>query len=439
MRKLSLLFSVLFALSLNKSFAQSSLTIERIMQGEYFTGFSPENIQWSQDGKKIFFTWNPEMAPLRSTYVYEPGGKIVKSTSDQRRDLPPFNISYNRNRSEAVWSKEGDLFLMDMKSGKTTRLTSSVAPEYSPEFSRNEDRIIFTSQNNIFSLEIGTGILTQLTDLRQGTLKESAVEKTERDKWLSKDEMRLFKTLEERKENRDIAKKEAEEEKLVMPKTLYTGNNMIMSIRLTPDEKFLTYFSYKAQGDKQTIIPNYVTESGYTEDIPARTKVGSSSFASGSFNIYDISRDTVYQVDAAAIPGIEDKPDYVKDYPEKKIQKPEKRIVSFNSPIWSEDGKSAVVDIYSEDHKDRWIMLLDINTGKLRLLDRQKPQHDCIQEAENGRVRANAERQCCDCDHREDRILPEHAGAVPQVLDRVFDHYDSTSIPALFLDLFEAA
>lgn len=374
MRKLSLLFSVLFALLVNKSLAQSSLTIERIMKGEYFTGFSPENIQWSPEGKKIFFTWNPEMAPLRSTYVYEPGGKIIEATVEQRRDQPPLNVIYNRNRSKAVWSKDGDLFLLDMKSGKTTRLTSSVAPEYSPEFSRNEDKIFFMSQSNVFSLEIGTGIISQLTDLRQGSLKESAGEKNDRDKWLNKDEMRLFKTLEDRKDRRDIAKKEADEEKLVMPKTLYTGNTMITSVRLSPDEKFLTYFSYKTQGDKQSIIPNYVTESGYTEDIQSRSKVGGSSFGSGTFNIYDISRDTLFQVDVTTIPGLEDKPDYMKDYPEKKTQKPEKRIVSFSSPTWSEDGKSAVLDIYSEDHKDRWIMLLDINTGKLKLLDRQRDE-----------------------------------------------------------------
>jgi dipeptidyl aminopeptidase/acylaminoacyl peptidase len=129
--------------------------------------------------------------------------------------------------------------------------------------------------------------------------------------------------------------------------------------------------------DKRTIIPNYVTESAYTEDIPSRSKVGMSSLSSGSINIYDIKRDTVYKIKSDEIPGLTDKPDYIADYPEKKTdksakqEKPEKRAVRIGSLIWSDDSGFAVVDILSDDSKDRWIMQVDIKTGGLKLLDRQ--------------------------------------------------------------------
>jgi dipeptidyl aminopeptidase/acylaminoacyl peptidase len=189
--------------------------------------------------------------------------------------------------------------------------------------------------------------------------------------------MLLIKTLQERKQKRELAEKEGELLKPDRPKTIYSGTGMISSPQLSPDQNYVTYFTVKPAEEKRTIVPAYVTESSYTEEIQSRGKVGISSYSSGALNIYDIKKDTVYQVITDDIPGINDKPDYVKDYPVKKPEKgekPSKRGLSLSGPIWSEDGKYVVTDLYSEDHKDRWIMLLDINTGKLKLLDRQRDE-----------------------------------------------------------------
>jgi dipeptidyl aminopeptidase/acylaminoacyl peptidase len=87
--------------------------------------------------------------------------------------------------------------------------------------------------------------------------------------------------------------------------------------------------------------------------------------------IYDRHRDTVYKANTDDIPGIGEKADFAYSQPSGDQKKPEKRGVIMNGPEWSDDGKFAVVDIFSTDNKDRWIMLLDIKTGGLKLLDRQ--------------------------------------------------------------------
>ena len=44
---------------------------------------------------------------------------------------------------------------------------------------------------------------------------------------------------------------------------------------LSPDDTHVFIgVGERAGGAKNTIVPNYVTETGYTEDIPARTNVG---------------------------------------------------------------------------------------------------------------------------------------------------------------------
>ncbi|MEJ0106231.1 MAG: hypothetical protein WDO19_28390 [Bacteroidota bacterium] len=92
------------------------------------------------------------------------------------------------------------------------------------------------------------------------------------------------------------------------------------------------------------------------------------------FYIYDRNADTVLFIKTDSLPGIKDLPDYVKDYPkqlEEQTKNPPLRTVTVYGPYWSPKGTHAVLDIFSTDNKDRWLMLLNASTGKLKLLDRQ--------------------------------------------------------------------
>jgi dipeptidyl aminopeptidase/acylaminoacyl peptidase len=349
----------------------STLSIEKIMKGEYFTGFSPEDLQWSPDAKSLYFTWNPEMASVRSTYISHPVNPApLKATINEKKNLPSGNYIISHDRTKAVFSKEGDLYLMDLKTGLVSSLTSTGASETSPEFSSKDDVIFYASANNLYSLNIRTGKITQHTDIRSG--KEKVEDKlSSRDEWLRQDQLSMIRTLGERKEIRDIEKKEEEDLRPHQPRTVYMGNQVSTGFRMSPDERFITWMSFQPAEDKRTIVPSYVTESGYTEDISSRPKVGMSQYSSMSLFIYDLQRDSVYRVSTDDIQGINDKPSYLGSYPERKDSKNEKRSVSFIDIIWAEDGRYLVTDIYSDDHKDRWLMLVDPETGKLSLLDRQ--------------------------------------------------------------------
>ena len=50
---------------------------------------------------------------------------------------------------------------------------------------------------------------------------------------------------------------------------------MVSDAQLSPDGKYvIVAFTTEAAKAKRTIVANYASESGYTEDIPSRTKVG---------------------------------------------------------------------------------------------------------------------------------------------------------------------
>ena len=343
------------------------------MQGERFTGYSPDNLRWSSSGRELYFEWNPDMdtiSPLYSILVNKPIPQEVRP--EERKKMPSYNGTYNRDRSEMVYSKDGDLYLLQVNTGSIVQITNTSVVESNPEFSFSEDKILYTNGSNLYSWTIKNGSTEQLTDFRSGKAKpEEKSFDNERDKWLYDDQLRIFKVLDERKKVREISEKDEEVLKTKRPKTIYTGTDQVRSVSLSPDGNFITWLISTPVESQRTIIPEFVTETGYTEEDRSRSKVGTPPFSSSVLNIYDLKGDSVYKVITDDIPGISDQIEHAYKQPSKDPKKPEKRGVIMYGPYWSGNGLNAVVDIFSNDNKDRWIMLLDMASGGLKLLDRQ--------------------------------------------------------------------
>ena len=86
--------------------------------------------------------------------------------------------------------------------------------------------------------------------------------------------------------------------------------------------------------------------------------------------VYDIANKKAYPVILDSLQGLDYVPEYTKDYPDKTYEN-KNRLGYIDGPLWSEDGKYAVLDINSNDYKDRWIVLLDPKDGSVSLLDHQ--------------------------------------------------------------------
>jgi dipeptidyl aminopeptidase/acylaminoacyl peptidase len=367
--------SLLLAFVSLSAFGQqlAPLTVEKIMRDPKWIGVSPSNVFWSDDSKQVYFNWNPDKSAGDSLYTVSIATKTPQKVEPlTRRELPSVNGYYNKARTKKVYDKNGELYLLDVPSGKITTLTSTLSPEFGPVFSQDEKKIYFVSETNLYSLELATGARKQLTDFRRGS-KKSEVKPTEQEKWLTKDQLETFEVINERSENKKTGDKIRKADLPKRPKEIYLDDKNVDNVRISPDEKYITFRLLKtANNVKNAIVPTYVTESGFTSDIPSRAKVGAQQ-TSYEMHVYDITRDTVLMVKTSDIPGITDEPDYKKDYPKKnsKDDKPSPRPVFMNGPLWSPDGKNAVVVVRSQDNKDRWIMLLDCASQKLTLIDRQ--------------------------------------------------------------------
>jgi len=371
MKKVLYLFLFAFPSAVAQQFAP--LTVEKIMRDPKWMGVAPNNLYWSEDSKQVYFNWNPENNASDSLYVISLTNKTPqKVIGSVRRSLPASNGSYNKTRTKKLYEKNGDLFMLDLPSGKINQITNTIDNESTATFSVDDQKVIFTANGNLFSWEISTGTFAQLTDFKKGS-KRADAKQSEQEKWLKADQLAYFEVLKQRSDNRKATEKNRKGDRPNYPKTIYLDEKSISNIQLSPDGNFVTYTLNKFANTKSTIVPNYVTESGFTEDIPARTKVGASQDSSELW-MYDIQRDTVVTIKTDELPGIVDSPEYKKEYPAKdkgSDKKQEARPVIFSSLIWSADGKNNALAIRSQDNKDRWIVSLDPGTRKFKLIDRQ--------------------------------------------------------------------
>ncbi|MCB0506237.1 MAG: S9 family peptidase [Cyclobacteriaceae bacterium] len=351
---------------------QSQLSLREIMKGEGFVGYLPEDIQWSDDGKQIYFSWNPDGDTLRSTYAADVATKKIHKLSVDELKAMGEDGTYSTDYRYKVYTKNGDLFLQDNSTYRSVQITNTLKWESNPVFSGNEAVVIYQSEDNLFAWNRQTGTTSQLTNFKSGNEKKEP-RLSNQEQWLKDEALENSEILRKRAGEQKAGKYRSKLIEPRRPKEIYTGDKSVTDLAISPDMRYVVYQLMERSDPKRTIVPDYVTESGYTEDKNSRTNVGSPQSTFESW-IYDTRLDTAYQIKTDGIEGIYDKPVFLKEYAKDqasyndKYEKP--REVSIETPVFSKSSL-AVVNITSQDFKDRWIMSLDLATGGLKLIDRQ--------------------------------------------------------------------
>jgi dipeptidyl aminopeptidase/acylaminoacyl peptidase len=101
----------------------------------------------------------------------------------------------------------------------------------------------------------------------------------------------------------------------------------------------------QSEDGKSTIVPNYVTRSGYTETIESHAKAAYSGY-SASAGVISLEKGEVKWIDCGQ----------------------GEREVHPGGFIWSPDGKQCILTAQSEDRKDHWLLKLDPATGKSSII-----------------------------------------------------------------------
>src|SRR5687768_124890 len=348
--------------------ARVEMTIDSIMRGPDLVGYPPNGLRWSGDSRQLFFEWRKPGEEESSTYVVRrDGGEPRKLSEAEAKEAPPGNGRWDKARRRLLFSERGDIGIYDAQTGKRRPLTRTSGPESNPRWARNDTHITYVNGGNLFIMAVdqpGT-LVTQLTDVTQ---RRQDPRLTDSQKFIRDEEQKLLEHV--RREVEQRKKREEEQKAERLPQFELAGpQQSATDLMLSPDEThvFITV-SERPQGAKNTIVPNYVTETGYTEDIPARSNVGDTQDRR-LLAVLNVKTGKSVWADASFAPAVAEAektaPAGESNAPPRKAE----REIRWAMPVLSADGKLAVASARSADNKDRWYVTLDADTGKTRVID----------------------------------------------------------------------
>ena len=351
--------------------APVEMTVDSIMRGPDLVGYPPSGLRWSGDSTKLYFNWRKPGEEESSTYVVDrAGGEPRKLSEEETKNAPPASGRWDNARRRILFSDGGDIVIYDVSTGTRRQVTKTSSSEGNPRWARNDTHVTYVSGGNLFIVAVDGSdtLVTQLTDVRQ---RRPEPRLTESQQFIKDEEQKLIDYIRERAEQRKKREEEAQAERL--PRFELSGQQQSAAdLMLSPDETHVfIVVNERPSGAKSTIVPNYVTESGYTEDIPARTNVGDTQ-ARRLLAMLDLKTGKSVWADGSFAPpvAVVDKPRTAgATGPEGKPGRAADREIRWSMPAISDDGELVVASARSADNKDRWFVTLDPETGKTKVID----------------------------------------------------------------------
>ncbi|HEX4935277.1 MAG TPA: hypothetical protein VFV33_18970, partial [Gemmatimonadaceae bacterium] len=338
--------------------AFADLSIPWMMRGPELYGREPQRVRFTPDGSWIYFQWLPPGTDWRKTpephRVRAIAGAVPEAVSRAHMDsVGPLLEDGDRSRDglRRVVSYEGDLYVVDLKKSQARRLTQTTIIESSPTISADGRRVFFIRDGaNIMALDLDAPRIEQLTDIRPAPAPPTPPRPEAQRAQLEAQQKALFDVIRDRVVRDSIDKAERDAQLAERPTTLYLqANERVTQLSVSPSGRTLLFATtIGAPAATQTIVPNYVTLSGYTEDLVVRTKVGD-VLGGGRLGVMQLPSGKVSWLrpipgDSAAIPSI---------------------LALLG---WNDAGTQALVFAEQRDFKARYLQRFDADSARLATL-----------------------------------------------------------------------
>ncbi len=356
--------------------AKLELSVDSIMRGPALVGWPPTNLRWSADSRRLFFSWRKPGDDESATYVVNrDGGDLRKLSDDEARHAPPANARWDDGRRRALATAGGDVVLHDGGTGRRRHITRTAGAESRARWARGGTHVTFVSGGNLFIVPVesnGAAAITQLTRVAPRT-PEPRLNASQQ--FIRDEELKLLDAVRTRAEKREKAEQKAKQDEL--PPFELQDRQTAVDLMLSPDDTHVFILvAERPAGAKTTIVPSYVTESGYTEDIPSRSLVGDTQSRT-LLAVLNIETGKSVWADASfapPVPADERAPAATAAADAKAGDTPPPgrragREVRWAMPVTSPDGRYVVAGARSADNKERWFVTLDPASGRTKVID----------------------------------------------------------------------
>ncbi len=334
--------------------------LERIMADPDWIGPPVESAWPSLDGRHVYYRIKQTGSSLRELHRIDLASHRDEVVADtERANVDGEQPVFDRQRRQALFLRDGELFLRDLRSGTLRRLAGGIGDLAAPRFAAN-GRIHVRAGERWLAVDADSGLVTPLADLRFENEPDPDTPKDD----LAAVQLRLFETLRRQREDR-VAEREqerrlraadprrapapwflGEDRRPVASEPSADGRWLLLVTRAASDER--------GDGGK---MPMYVTESGYTEIEDVRTRVGRNEPGGHQFELLDLQTRTRHPLDLKSLPGIDSDPlaalrEAAGDAAPKA---PERRPVTLMAAQWNDSGTQLALQLRAVDNKDRWL------------------------------------------------------------------------------------
>ncbi len=160
MKRIPISLLLLFGLVLHiQAQGLDTLQLKTIFHEPYLAGVRPALQGFSDDGKKIYFSWNEEHKQPTVRYEVELTGKNLKKSDDR---APGFR-SESPDKRYAITTQNGDLFITNAK-GEERRLLSGLSGnEAGVVWSGDSKHIAYIMNGNVYIMGIEQPMVKQIT------------------------------------------------------------------------------------------------------------------------------------------------------------------------------------------------------------------------------------------------------------------------------------
>jgi dipeptidyl aminopeptidase/acylaminoacyl peptidase len=339
------------------------LTVDSIMRGTDLVGWTPSALRWSADSQKLYFDWRKPGEKAPSTYVVpRSGGEPRKLSDEEARSVPSATGLWDKAHRRTLFVDDGDIVMVDSAVGSRRQITRTTGAESNPRWARNDTHVTYVRDGNLFIVPVngaGDALISQLTDVGP---KKAEPKLTESQQFLRDEEEKLIDYIREQK-----AQKKSDEDKIrknKLPSFELQERQSAVDLMLSPDETHVFILvSERAATARSAVVPNYVTETGYIQDITGRSNVGDTQDRR-LLAILDLKTGTTIWADGSFAPPVADG-----EKPAENAGRKSDRDVRWSMPAVSADGKHIVASARSADNKDRWFVTLDAGSGKTAIID----------------------------------------------------------------------
>jgi dipeptidyl aminopeptidase/acylaminoacyl peptidase len=336
------------------------LSIPTIMRGPEVYGREPQNPRFTPNGEWLYFNWLPPGTDWRETTKpyrvrAQAGARPERVTEAHMDSVGPSlaDGALSPDGQRRVVSYNGDLHLVDLRTGTTRRLTDTPAiTESNPTFAGSGNRIFFLRDGqNVMSLDLDTPLIRQVTDIRPGPAPSDPKATDKQRVALEEQQKHLFGVIRDQVRRDSIARAERLWREGLRTKTLYLGQNeRVTGLTVSPaGNALIVTTTIQAPGSRQTIVPNWVTINGYTEDLTVRTKVG---------DVQSGGRAAFMSLPSGEVHWL------------KPIPRDSNETPSITAVLgWNDAGTQALLFAERRDFKERYLHRIDAKDGRTTTID----------------------------------------------------------------------